>query len=285
MTDLQIGEIRIDRIVEMTIAFDFITKFFPNATKEQVAACKPELEYQAICPVTGKINLVIQSYLVRTPRQTILIDTCVGCNKNLPDYSFWHQRKKTNWLDKLNEKGVSVNDVDIVLCTHLHCDHNGWNTHLVNGIWIPTFPNAKYLISDKDYENSRYLNSASYKENILPIVDANQAQIVATDHVINDSIWLEPTPGHTPGHVSVGFKSGDHEAVMCGDVMHSPLQCRYPDWVAQSDAEPTIAIQTRKHFLNQSVESQRTILTSHFPEPSMGKIIRNDKTFQFVYIN
>jgi len=281
MTSLSVGDIRIDRIVEITSPFETIHDFFPDARPEQIVACRSWFEPWALCPITGKFILVVQTYLVRTRHHTILIDTCVGCDKTTPYYMDWNQRTDRSWLTKLSMKGVSTEDVDFVICTHLHCDHTGWNTQLLDGRWVPTFPNAKYIMSNKDFEFARELGDPEYNENVQPLVEAGLAEIVESNYALNDNIWLEPTPGHTPGHVAVGMASNGREAVMCGDLIHSPIQCVYPEWNTVSDADPLQAKKTRSMFLSNNCNSGRLILTAHFPEPSIGYIVEAGQTFRF----
>ena len=283
MAQLVIGNLEIDRIVEMVLPFETLTNFFPDADPEQIDACKPLFEPWALCPETGKYILVVQSYLVRTPQHTILIDTCVGCDKTIPFYLDWDKRSDQSWLIKLERAGVSVLDIDFVCCTHLHCDHVGWNTQLIDGRWVPTFPKAKYIISRVDMELSQITNDFGYNENVLPIIESGQAEIVESDFVLNDEFWLEATPGHTPGHVAVGLASKGVEAVMCGDLIHSPIQCAYPEWNAVSDNDPIQAAKTRRRFLSENCESGRLVMAAHFPEPSIGRIVRANDAFQFVY--
>ena len=281
MRQLHIGDIQINRIVEMASPFDTVSNFFANAEPTEVEACRSQFEPWALCPTTGKIILVVQSYLVRTAHHTILIDTCVGCDKTIPFYADWNNRKDRSWLHKLSGCGVSVTDIDFVFCTHLHCDHVGWNTQRVDGRWVPTFPNAKYIISRTDFEIALQNNTIGYQENILPIVETNQIELVETDYRLNDNIWLESTPGHTLGHVAVGLSSKGQEAVMCGDLAHSPIQCLHPEWHAESDDDPMLAVETRKNFFYENCDRDRLVLSAHFPEPSVGKIIHGANAYQF----
>ena len=283
MASLVLGDIRIDRIVEMVSPFETLADFFPDSSQDQIDLCKPWLEPWALCPETGKFILVVQSYLVRTRQHTILIDTCVGCDKTTPWYVDWHKRTDRSWLNRLAQCQVSPDDVDYVFCTHLHGDHVGWNTQLQNGQWVPTFPNAKYIMSREDYEQLEELDEFCYNENVLPVVETGQAVIVDSNFVMNDNFWFEPTPGHTAGHVAVGMASKGNEAVMSGDLMHCPIQCAYPDWTAASDDNPPVAVITRQNFLTDNCDRNRLVMTAHFPEPSIGRIVKTDDAFKFVF--
>ena len=283
MTSLLLGDMRIDRVVEMVQPYETVAEFFPGSSQHQIEPCKSWLEPRALCPDTGKIILVVQSYLVRTGRHTVLIDTCVGCDKSVPWFAQWNNRTDRGWLGRLALCGVSPDDIDYVFCTHLHGDHVGWNTRLEDGRWVPTFPNAKYVLSREDFEHAEKLDETGYHENVLPVVETGQAVIVESDHALDDNLWLEPTPGHTAGHVAVGMASRGNEAVMCGDIMHSPIQCSYPEWHSSSDDDPVLAAKTRRRFLEDNCESNRLVLTAHFPEPSIGRFARKDSAFRFVY--
>jgi len=174
--------------------------------------------------------------------------------------------------------GVTVDDIDFVMCTHLHGDHVGWNTRLENGRWVPTFPNAKYLFSKKEYEYwdgvHRETPLDPMADSVLPIVDANKAELVTSDYALNDHIRLMPTPGHTPDHFAVCAGRGGDQAVFTGDLIHSPIQARYPDLVMRVDYDPQQASATRRAFFERYCETPTLCCTMHFPSPSVGYIKR-----------
>ncbi len=166
----------------------------------------------------------------RTRHHCILIDTCVGCHKSYSDPPEWHQPHNEAWLNNLEAAGAQPEDIDYVFCTHLHSDHCGWNTRLVDGRWIPTFPNAKYIIARNEFQATASENGLYFIENVQPILEAKQAVLVDMDYALDDEIWLEPTPGHTVGHVAIHLKSGSHRAAMCGDLMHTPVHLAETGW-------------------------------------------------------
>jgi glyoxylase-like metal-dependent hydrolase (beta-lactamase superfamily II) len=225
----------------------------------------------------------VLSYLVRTRHHCILIDTCVGCHKSYAEPPEWHQPRNAAWLDNLRAAGVHPEDVDFVFCTHLHSDHCGWNTRLVDGRWIPTFPNAKYVFARDEYQAMEAENSLIFVENVQPILEARQAVLVDLDYALDDEIWLEPTVGHTAGHVAIHLKSGGHHAAMCGDLIHTPLQLAETGWSCNSDYDLAAAANTRKTFLNTHCESDTLILTAHFPSPSIGHIVPRGNSYDFRY--
>lgn len=279
-----LGDITVQRIVESEEPFLTLPQLFAEAPPEAIEQHRQWLEPWALCPETGKVILPVQSYLVRTSRHTILIDTCVGNHKTGNWHPPWHMRRDRTWLERLAAAGFQPEDIDYVLCTHLHGDHCGWNTTLQDGRWVPTFANAHYIISKREYDNSESMGGSTFEESILPIMEADQAVLVDMDHALDDEVWLEPTPGHTPGHVAVRLASNNTRAVMCGDIMHSPIQCAHPEWVFTSDRDPELARKTRRRFLESECESGDLVLTAHFPSPSMGHIVAKEDAFRFRYI-
>lgn len=281
---LDIGAITVDRIVEMEIPFRSPEEIFPDATAEALDAHRHWMEPWALCPETGKLIIAVQSYLVRTSRHTILIDTCVGCGKTYDWFAPWHKRSDDSWLTKLAAAGVHPRDVDFVLCTHLHADHCGWNTQLIDGRWVPTFPNAKYVLAKREVAYAQSQSNSQYHESVVPILDAGQAVLVDVDHALDDEVWLQPTPGHTPGHVAVCLASKGQGAVMCGDLIHSPIQCLYPQWRYWVDADQRQAIETRRKFLEANCATGRLVMTAHFPSPSVGHLIEEGDAFRFRFL-
>jgi len=280
---LSLGNITIHRIVEMEYPFLPPTDICAEATAENLAPHRTWLEPHAQCPETGKLIFAFQSYLVRTSHHTILIDTCIGCDKSEDWHAPWHKRQSHVWLDRLRAAGVRPEAVDFVFCTHLHQDHTGWNTRLLDGRWVPTFPNAAYVLSRADYEANAESDEVDFRENVVPVVEAKQARLVESDFSLDDEVWLEPTPGHTPGHVAVHLSSRGERAVMCGDLMHTPIQCAHPEWNAVFDWNHDLARATRRRFLETQCSDRRLVLTAHFPSPSIGYVVAQDDAFRFSY--
>jgi glyoxylase-like metal-dependent hydrolase (beta-lactamase superfamily II) len=262
MSVLQLGDIAVQRIVEHEVPVYHPLDFFNEATAEAVEAYREWLEPKALCPRTGRMVMPVQSYLVRTRHHCILIDR----------------------LNKLETAGVHPEDIDYVFCTHLHSDHCGWNTRLVDGRWVPTFPNAKYVFARDEYQAMESENSLIFIENVQPILEARQAVLVDLDYALDDEIWLEPAVGHSVGHVAVHLKSGRHRAAMCGDLIHSPLQLAEPGWSLNSDFDLAASAHTRKTFLNAHCGSDTLVLTAHFPSPSIGHIVPRGNAYDFRYI-
>jgi glyoxylase-like metal-dependent hydrolase (beta-lactamase superfamily II) len=282
---IAVGGIRIDRVPEMEAPFRTPAELFVEDTAEALDTHRHWLEPGALCPDTGRLILAVQSYLVRTGRHTVLIDTCVGCHKSNPWHAAWDQRTDRAWLARLSAAGVAPEAVDYVFCTHLHSDHCGWNTQLVDGRWVPTFPNATYILAKSEVDHIRAADVSQYHESVLPVIAAGQALLVDTDHALDDEIWLEPTPGHTPGHYAVGLASNGAEAVMCGDLIHSPIQCLYPHWRYRIDTDPVQGNATRRAFLEANCERDRLVMTAHFPSPSMGHVVADGDAFRFRFLS
>ncbi|MGX5843091.1 MBL fold metallo-hydrolase [Mesorhizobium sp. ArgA1] len=285
MDDWRIGNIWVTRILEMCDPLRTPSEWFPDCTDE---AIKPHLHWltpRSISPASRRLIIPIQSYLVRTRRHIILVDSCVGNNKTFKYFPHWHNRNDDTFLEQLTNAGVTPEQIDYVLCTHLHVDHCGWNTRLVDGRWVPTFPNARYIMARREFEAAQAASGdadeRTYEDNVLPIVEAGRAVFVDMDHALDDEVWLEPTPGHTAGHVAIRIRSQGMEAVFSGDIMHWPMQCIYPDWNFRYDAEPDQARRTRWAFLEACSDNGRLVMTSHFPLPSVGTISRRQSSFWF----
>lgn len=281
-SSFHIGDFEVTRIVELEEAFFPIDVMFPAATEDQMAALVPQLYPWCIDAETRAI-LPVQSYLVRTPKHLILLDTCIGCDKTIENIPQWHQRSDTVWLERLLATGVALEEITHVLCTHLHPDHAGWNTRLIDGRWVPTFPNATYIFGRKELAHAKNAERDVWLENVLPVIAAGQAAIVDSDHQIEDGIWLEPTPGHTPGHVAVHLESGGEHAVMWGDLLHSPAQCVHPDWAYRRDVSPAESTASRRRVLEAAAEGNHLILPAHFPSPSVGRIKARGDAWWFDY--
>ena len=283
MTVLQLGDISVQRIVEHEIPVYHPSEMFAEATPEALEPYREWLEPHALCPRTGLMIMPVQSYLVRTRQHCILIDTCCGSHKTYAIPREWHQRLNDAWLDNLQAASVHPEDIDYVFCTHLHSDHCGWNTRLVDGRWVPTFPRAKYVFARDEYQAMESENHLIFIENVQPIMEAGQAILVDLDYALDDEVWLEPTVGHSAGHVAIHLRSRRNHAAMCGDLIHSPVQLREPDWSLIGDYDPAASARTRKDFLDTHCESDTLILTAHFPSPSIGQIIPRGNSYDFRY--
>ncbi len=290
MHDFSFGEISLTRVVEMEMPLLQARDFFPDWDEAAVAPHSGWMVPRHYQPETGLVVLAIQAFLIRTPHHTILIDSCVGNRKPRNRESF--NDAEFPWMDRFLATGARPEDIDFVLCTHLHVDHVGWNTRLEDGRWVPTFPNARYIFArtELDFwlEQSRQglmTRTGDYvADSVIPILEARRELLVEMDHQIEDGITLEPLPGHTPGQVGLRIASGGVEALLCGDLMHHMIQCHIPDWSTIACADQDAARMTRKAFLDRYAETEVTILPSHFPNPTAGHIIPKGEAFAFRYI-
>lgn len=285
---LRIGDVTVQRLVEMTAPLGPIGEFLPNLSAETLAANRGWLQAGGALDDKDEIVLCFQSFLVRTPHHTILVDSCVGNDKERAR-PMWNQRQDPAWLAALAATGTRVEEIDYVLCTHLHVDHVGWNTRLENGHWVPTFPNARYVFSEKEfaYWNERNAEAAipHFTDSVLPVVAARRADLVANDFAIGDVVRLLPTPGHTPDHVAVEVGRGRTDAVITGDLLHSPLQMRHPELQMRIDFDPAQAVATRRGFLERFCDSETVCCFAHFPSPSLGRVRRWGEGFRCEDVN
>ena len=275
----KIGDIEVWRILEMNVPILTPEDLWPNAesdVREVVERHAPG----SIDAATGGLILPVQGFLLKTSQHIVLVDACVGNHKTnrLPA---WHMKSDNRFMSALTAAGVGPEDIDYVLCTHLHTDHAGWNTQLVDGRWVPTFPNARYLMPAADNELYRELGGAPYVESVAPVVEAGQAEMVTPGHMLGDHITLIPTPGHTPGHASILIRHSGAEAVITGDALHSTVQCWRPEWEFIYDEDGKTAVASRKQLLGNAVEAGWKVLGSHFKLPSVGRVKAEGDAFRW----
>jgi glyoxylase-like metal-dependent hydrolase (beta-lactamase superfamily II) len=283
-TTFNIGDIRVDRVIEGEYPFTAAQSFFPGLTDDLLAENRGWMRQAKALDEHDWLRFCIQSYVLRTKHHTILVDTCVGNHKNRPTRPMWHMKSDDNWMTSLAAAGLRVEDIDYVMCTHLHVDHVGWNTRLENGRWVPTFPNAKYLFADREFAHWEAQNAKAevfpFTDSVLPVVAAGQAQLVSSALEFNDHIRLMPTPGHTPDHYAVVIGKGRDEAVITGDLIHSPLQARHTELSMHVDTDPEQAGRTRRTFLERYCDTDTVCCTAHFPSPSRARVKRWGEGFR-----
>lgn len=283
----KVADMTIHRIVEYVSSFEKALAFLPDLTQELLAENRAWLHPEALDD-NDMFRLWFQCYIIETPHHTVLVDSCVGNDKHRPGWPEWNMRSDDSFLRGLAQAGFTVEDIDYVMCTHLHADHVGWNTQLKNGRWTPTFPNARYIFWDAEYsywaeENNRK-EVPTYVDSILPVVEAGQAEIIQTTHGLGDHLRIFPTPGHTAGHVSFCFGKNKDDVVVCGDIMHVPLQMKYPELSLRGDADKVQAAITRRSFLERYCDTSTLCCTAHFPAPSLGHISRLGNGFSMNYL-
>ncbi|MGE3871952.1 MAG: MBL fold metallo-hydrolase [Parvibaculaceae bacterium] len=286
MKALSLGDITVTRIVEREGPHVPVEHLLPDADPDQLAPHRAWLEPHFLTP-DNRIVHSFHSFVIRTPKLTAVVDTCIGNDKHRPDYPNFHMRKGP-FLDDLALAGVRPEEVDYVMCTHLHVDHVGWNTRLAGGKWVPTFPNAKYLFGKAEFDFWRreldtggpQLSDDSIADSVIPIVEAGAAVMVESDHQIDDRIWLTPAPGHTPGQYCVNLKDRRH-AVMTADIMHSPIQCAKPHWNSAYCIEQERARATRRAFLEEFSDRDVLLLPAHFATPTCGRVVAEGEAWRY----
>jgi glyoxylase-like metal-dependent hydrolase (beta-lactamase superfamily II) len=283
---IKVGNTVIHRIVEQEAPFFPAFQFFPTLSKELYEENRAWLQPNFI-DASDRVMLCIQSYLVQTPHHNILIDSCVGNNKPRPTRPFWNMMSSDRFEKGLAATGVGIGDIDFVMCTHLHTDHVGWNTRLENGRWVPTFPNARYVFADRElaFWTKRQKDDPAacpwVEDSVLPIVAANRADVVKSAHAFNDLVTLIPTPGHTIDHYSVQVGKPGADAIITGDMIHSPLQARYPELGMLADYDSKQAGVTRRELFGRVCDTSTLMCTAHFPSPSTGRVVRLRDAFDF----
>ena len=229
----------------------------------------------------GLIHLTIRSWLLQQKGRLILVDSCVGANKNRPHHPAWHNRSGTEWLTALSEAGFKPEDIDIVMCTHLHADHVGWNTRLENGCWVPTFPNAQYLCGKTEYSYWKSVSDTSDKhgsfaDSVLPLIESGNMNFLEDQDEVANGLSVQLSPGHTPGHLCLNSVNG---AVFCGDIIHSPIQLRFPELSSAFCSNRDLARTTRENLLLKVAEEDSFLIPAHFPNPGWTKIRRIGKGY------
>jgi glyoxylase-like metal-dependent hydrolase (beta-lactamase superfamily II) len=291
-----VGDVKITRIVELGSNVRTPDFVFRNLSREEV---KEQTWLQPHFATTdGRLISSNHAFVIESGTRRIIVDTCLG-NDKMRKNALWNQRQGS-FLQDLETAGYPAGSIDTVLCTHLHVDHVGWNTKLVDGNWIPTFPNAQYLFGRTEWnhwsnENSDQLDGdvtphiadnilearACYDDSVRPIVEAGLHRLVESDEAITDEISLFPTPGHTPGHVSVRVASQGEQAIITGDMMHHPIQCAMPQVTSNFDHDIARALATRADFLRQHANTPVLILGTHFSAPTAGWIVPHEETWRF----
>jgi glyoxylase-like metal-dependent hydrolase (beta-lactamase superfamily II) len=277
-----VGDLTIHRVIEQETSFLAALELLPGLTPKLLAEHRTWMRQAKALDDNDVLLLCFQSYVVETPHHTILIDSCIGNDKPRLRPK-WNMKTDDTYMRGLAAAGFSIEDIDYVMCTHLHVDHVGWNTRLENGRWVPTFPNARYVFAKDEFDYWSAQNAGAavpqFVDSVLPVVEAKRHEIVGGDFAIGEHARILPTPGHTPGHVAFTFGRGRDEAVFSGDLMHSPLQTRHPELSVKFDVDQAQAAVTRRNFLERYCDTDTLCCTAHFPSPSVGKIRRKGSGF------
>ena len=280
----RVGDATITSVVESETEHIPPEFFFPAATASGVAAHRWVMDDYA--DADGNVTLRVQALVVEIGERVVVVDPCVGNSKSLP-LPFWaHQ----DWpfMDRFAAAGFASERVDSVVHTHLHSDHIGWDTHLVDGAWVPTFTGARHLYTAADLAWARSTPegpssmSDSFRESIQPVIDAGLAHEVAENDDLGDGMRLEGSPGHTPGHVSMWIESAGERALVTGDFMHHPVQFAEPDWDEIGDTDAALARETRHRMIRRAAESGALVIGAHFPSRPAGRVVADGTAWRFV---
>ena len=281
MLKWKVGDVTITKIVEMESVGG--SRFIlPQASREAVshlAWMKPHFMSD-----DGRLKMSVHALVVQTPTRRIIVDTCIGNDKQGRFVPGWNNLQGP-FLQDLQQAGHVREDIDTVLCTHLHVDHVGWNTMLVDGQWQPTFPNARYLMGRTEFEywharQDHEEQSAVFGDSVRPVFEAGLVDLVETSHRICDEVRLVPTIGHTPGHVSVQIESRGEHALITGDFVHHPCQMAYPAWASAADVDAEQSTRTRWDVFGRLAGTPTLVIGTHFAGASAGRIVRDGDAFR-----
>ena len=273
---MTIGKASIKRLVDIETFAMPLAIILPQA---DLAALEPHRGLLAPTHIdfdAQAVLLTVQSHIVQVDGLTILVDTCVGEHKHRPLRPVWHQRSETGYLERLAALGLQPEDIDMVMCTHLHVDHVGWNTKLDNGRWVPTFKNAKYVWSQEDFDFYKTLdadpqkgpaNGGSFRDSVLPVVEAGLAKMVKGAAELEDGLKITPAPGHTPGTIRIEFESKGEKALFCGDILHHALQIYHPEWNSFACLDQDNARKSRRAAIEHCAGTGALLMPCHFGAP------------------
>lgn len=276
-----VGDVRITRVLEMPPIPMPPAFLFTAATEEDLK--RHDWMTPHFADDEGRMLLSLHAFVVESQGRRIVVDTCVGNDKPRGDSMF--SMLKGRFLEDLAEAGFPRESIDLVLCTHMHVDHIGWNTILVDGQWVPTFPNARHLFARAEFEhwtaNPDTHFGDTFGDSVQPVVDAGLHELVEPGYRPTDELELISTPGHTPGHVSVMIRSRGQEAVITGDMIHHPLQIAEPQHCTHFCTQPERAVATRHRFLGEMADRPVLVLGTHFAGPTAGWIRRSGQAWCF----
>jgi len=275
-----VGRVKITKIVELETIGS--TRFILPLASHEAVRKLPWL-IPDFATEEGRLKMSIHALVVETPSRRIVVDTGLGNDKEGRNVPTWN-RRKTPFLETMTAAGYPPDSIDTVLCTHLHVDHVGWNTRLEGNEWVPTFAKARYLFGKTEYEYWRDHRAepdkaAVFHDSVKPVMDAGKADLVASDTRLCDEITLIPTPGHSPGHMSVHVTSEGEEGLLTGDVAHHPCQMAHLDWSSTADSDPVQSIATRRDLFSRFADRPVLVIGGHF---NAGHVRRDGGAFKFI---
>jgi glyoxylase-like metal-dependent hydrolase (beta-lactamase superfamily II) len=282
MTMLRVGDVQILRVEESHGPGFRAPMLLPAFNLDAVDNHGPDVFGHFMQLDTQAALLSVHTWVLRTPRSLILVDTCTGNHKERPSLPGMHMLQ-TPYLERLAAAGVAPEDVDFVVSTHLHVDHVGFNTTLRDGRWVPTFPNATYLMNRTEFDfwnptnpaNADFaFNAGVFADSVAPCFEADQVRLWSGTYELDEVFHLFETPGHTPGNAAGWLHSKDRWALFSGDNMHSPMQVFEPSWSSAFDFDGRQAERTRRSILETCAERDAHLLAAHFPAPHVFKVVQ-----------
>ncbi len=293
MKPVTLGRLTVRKVFEMESGPP-MTMIMPGITPDDLARLAAWYRDDTLGPTPEQsaFMMSMHSYVLQLDGLTVLVDACNGDHKrrSIPDVD----RVTTPFLANLTALGLSPQDIDLVLCTHLHFDHVGWNTRLESGKWVPTFVNARYLFSRRDFEHFGQQeieddHVRAFRDSVLPVYEAGRAELIEPDiavhREIGDGIWLEPAFGHSPGNFSVLAEAGGERALFWGDVIHHPVQLIRHDLMMTFDGDPEQARQTRSRTLARAADEKLVCFPAHFRAPSAGRVLRAGDVYRYRFLD
>jgi glyoxylase-like metal-dependent hydrolase (beta-lactamase superfamily II) len=283
---LKLGDAEIRRVEETASPMEMATLTTDEAF---LAANRSWLCPSFMDPVAGTFSLIFQSWLVSSEAAHIVIDPCNGNGRLRPVLGFAHQLN-IPYIERFEATGIRPQDVDLVFCTHLHCDHCGWNTQLRDGRWTPTFPNARYVFVRRELDRwdprlpnhqRASFNDGVFEDSVVPIFEAGLADAVGDTHELGHGLTIEPAYGHTLGHSLVHLKSGGAEAYFTGDAFHHPLQILRPELGLGGCDDNDAAIATRRRLVELLAERDAVMFPAHFQAPHAGRVRPSQGGYRF----
>ena len=289
MDRLTIGDATVVRVEEMVDTTFTAKGFFPDFDPEALRPHMPWLAPRYYIPDRDALVFSMHSWVVKTGRHTVIIDTCIGNDKDRMPRAHWH-RMRSPFLERLRASGTAPEDVDYVMCTHLHPDHVGWNTVLADGRWVPTFPKARYLFARIEYEHwlahpdQNPIRRNAFNDSVLPVVEAGRAQMIEDGHEVDGTFSVVLAPGHTPGTAYIRLASRGSEAIFAGDAIHHPMQVYRVDWSTVACVDPVAAAASRRRLLETCCERGTLLLPAHFAAPHGGHVRDGHGTFELRWL-
>jgi glyoxylase-like metal-dependent hydrolase (beta-lactamase superfamily II) len=284
---LHIGPYRVHRLADMDRVKWPAIAMFRTLSGEALAAARTPPGMVDVAE--GKLLLSFNSYVVETPDALVLIDAGIGNDKERPDRPLWHKRS-SDFLKALEAMSFPPERFDIVVNTHLHADHVGWNTILQAGAWVPAFPRARYITPEgelahwgKLYETEgvETLHGA-YADSVAPLVALGRLEAVPTPSEIAPGLTLEPAHGHAPSMAVVRLAVDGADILFLADVVHHPLQLSDPDMTSNFCLDPAMAVATRRRILDDCVTRGTIVAPYHFPAPVFGRFKRAGAGYDYV---